>query len=348
MIDKILLGYEMGSGVPVEAKLHHLFISGITQHSGKTTGLESFISQAGLPALVFRTGRGELGFDKAHKILPYFRERTDWRFLEGLLSVHLREKTKIYRSNLMTVSRGADSLQTVWNRVRARLTGRNKARGWDLKMFTEIDQYFSEFMPSLGQVQFAPELKLENGLNVVDLEGQPVALQQMVIAASLERIMENMSGVIVVVPEAYKLIPIDRPSPVRLAAEVITREGMKIRNFLWLEPTVNRSRPGHSTQRGHLAVRKADPRPGEGEGGPDDPGQGGDGRRHPRPHSRTVLRCSVRREGAEDLRPARLARVACGGTDSKGRNIRTITSKATRVNHQCGPAGRERPANCHS
>jgi len=56
-----------------------------------------------------------------------------------------------------------------------------------------------------------------------------------VIAASLEYIMEKMSGVIVVVPEAYKLIPLDRPSPVRLAAEAITREGMKIKNFLWLD-----------------------------------------------------------------------------------------------------------------
>jgi len=235
MTDKILLGYEIGTGIPVEAKLHHLFISGVTQHSGKTTGLEAFINRAGLPALVFRTGRGELGFTNAHKIQPYFRERTDWRFLEGLLSVHLREKTKIYRSNLMTVSRGANNLQTVWDRIRRKLTGRERARGWDLKMFTELDQYFSEFMPSLGQVTFATELRLENGLNVVDLEGQPVALQQLVIAASLEYIMEKMSGVIVVVPEAYKLIPLDRPSPVRLAAEAITREGMKIKNFLWLD-----------------------------------------------------------------------------------------------------------------
>jgi hypothetical protein len=234
-VDKILLGYEMETGVAVEAKLHHLFISGVTQHSGKTTGLEAFIERAHLPALIFRTGRGELGFERAHRVLPYFRERTDWRFLEGLLSVHLREKTKIYRSNLMTVSRGANDLQTVWNRIRQKLTGRRKARGWDLKMFTELDQYFSEFMPSLGQVKFAKTLELQNGLNVVDLEGQNVALQQMVIAASLEYIMEKMSGVIVVVPEAYKLIPLDRPSPVRLAAEAITREGMKIKNFLWLD-----------------------------------------------------------------------------------------------------------------
>ena len=132
MTDKILLGYEIGSGTPVEAKLHHLFISGVTQHSGKTTGLEAFIDRAGLPALVFRTGRGELGFTNAHRIQPYFRERTDWRFLEGLLSVHLREKTKIYRSNLMTVSRGANNLQTVWDRIRRKLTGRDRARGWDL------------------------------------------------------------------------------------------------------------------------------------------------------------------------------------------------------------------------
>ncbi len=55
---KFLIGYEMGSGAPVEAEPHHLFISGVTQHSGKTTSLESFVNRAGMRTLVFRDRKG--------------------------------------------------------------------------------------------------------------------------------------------------------------------------------------------------------------------------------------------------------------------------------------------------
>lgn len=232
--NQFLIGFEVGSGEAVQAQLHHLFISGVTQHSGKTTSLEAFLSRAGQRALIFRCGRGEIGFDGAKHIRPYFRERTDWRFVEGLLSAHLQEKSKFYRSNIMRACRNAKGLGDIYNWIKDKLANAREG-SWDEKVYTELDQYFSEIIPTLGQIDFASSLELSEGLNMIDLEGVPVAVQQLIISSCADWIMEKMHGVILVVPEAWQMIPQDRGSPVKLAAENLIRQGAKLGNYLWLD-----------------------------------------------------------------------------------------------------------------
>jgi len=48
--ERILLGFEVGSGESVFLPLHHLAIFGMTQLSGKTTTLEALISRSDLKA----------------------------------------------------------------------------------------------------------------------------------------------------------------------------------------------------------------------------------------------------------------------------------------------------------
>jgi len=229
------VGFEVGTGEPVDAAFHHLFVSGLTQQSGKTTALEAFMSRMRpSTALVFRTGRGEIGFEDAHPTPPFFRERTDWQFVEGLLSAHLREKTKFYRGDVMRACRGASTLSDVAANVAARL---KKARDGSFveKILTELDQYFREVVPALRSVKFAPTLRLRPGANVVDLEDVPTAVQQLVVSACAERIMESMRDTVLVVPEAWEMIPEGRGSPVKLSVEAMIRKGAKIGNYCWLD-----------------------------------------------------------------------------------------------------------------
>src|SRR4029077_725039 len=69
--EKILLGYEVLTGSPVQMGPHHLVITGMTGESGKTTTIEALLSRGKLTALVFRTKRGELGFESAIRIPPF-------------------------------------------------------------------------------------------------------------------------------------------------------------------------------------------------------------------------------------------------------------------------------------
>ena len=65
---KFLIGYEIPSGEPVEAEMHHLFISGITRHSGKTTSLEAFLNRLPVDSGPFLP---------THEWIPPMREALD-------------------------------------------------------------------------------------------------------------------------------------------------------------------------------------------------------------------------------------------------------------------------------
>src|SRR5947209_8129237 len=96
-------------------KLHHLVITGMTGESGKTTTLEALLTRGKLTGLVFRTKRGELGFESGHAIQPFFSEEglTQWRALEGLLSAILQEKVNRepgVRGALIRLSNGTTGL----------------------------------------------------------------------------------------------------------------------------------------------------------------------------------------------------------------------------------------------
>src|SRR5437867_799864 len=97
----IHLGYEVGTGKPVEIPLGHLCVTGQTQLSGKTTTLEALIDRSKLTAISFVTKRGEGRFENSHRIPPFFRQRADWQFVAGLLEATLREKLKFQRPWIM-------------------------------------------------------------------------------------------------------------------------------------------------------------------------------------------------------------------------------------------------------
>ena len=183
---KFHVGFEIGSGSPVEAELHHLAIFGLTQKSGKTTALEAFIHRidGGAKVLVFRTGRGEIGFEGAAPHPVFFRERTDWQFVEGMISAHLQEKAKFYRGDIMRACRGAKSLEDVRRHIQTALN-KSKEGSFVEKIYTELDQYLAEILPELYSMKWADSLVLVAGAQVMDLEGVKPALQQLIISATL-------------------------------------------------------------------------------------------------------------------------------------------------------------------
>jgi hypothetical protein len=229
------IGFEVKSGREVVCEAQHLGITGLTQQSGKTTALEAFISRldATTCVIVFRTGRGEIGFDGARRIPPFFRERTDWQFVEGLIGAHLHEKTKFYRGDVMLAVRGAHSLSEVHANIRARLTKTKKE--WTQKVLVELDQYFNEIVPLLAEHVFALDVEVGRGVRVMDLEGMPIALQQLVIASTVDKVMEEHRDVLFVLPEARDFIPEGERTPAKLALERLIRRGAKLGNFLWVD-----------------------------------------------------------------------------------------------------------------
>ena len=88
---KILLGFEVGTGMEVNMNLHHTVITGMTQLSGKTTTLEAIIYRTKKRAIAFKTKRGESGYKNYREIQPFFEERADWQYVSTLLEAVMRE-----------------------------------------------------------------------------------------------------------------------------------------------------------------------------------------------------------------------------------------------------------------
>lgn len=85
-------------------------------------------------------------------------------------------------------------------------------------------------------MSFSSELALEPGtVHVMDLEDLKPSMQQLIIAATIDRVMEKLKNVIIVLPEARDFIPEDRRTPAKLSVENLIRKGAKLGNYLWCD-----------------------------------------------------------------------------------------------------------------
>lgn len=231
---QILLGYESGTGAPVHIPLHHLVVTGTTQLSGKTTTLEGLISRSGMTSIAFRTKRGEASFrlPDVHRHEPYFRERADWQYVQGLLEATMRERMRFERSWIIDAAKGARTLRDVLGNVVSEL---ETARGLSKSVLTTLKAYLEIVVPEIDAIRFARALDLKPGLNVMDLVGLRDEVQSLVIASTLEALHESATGVIVVIPEAWKFVPEGRGTPVKYPLEAIARQGAGIGVYIFLD-----------------------------------------------------------------------------------------------------------------
>ena len=236
MTDKILLGYEVGSGEPVFVPLHHLAIFGMTQLSGKTTTLEGLISRSELRAIAFITKRGEAGFTRYNLVTPYYKPRADWQFVEGLVNVALGEKVKYepgMRYGIMKVCKGHKDLKEI--QKAALELARESKREFMKAVYEKLAAYLEIVIPELEKWVFTDKLELSEGVNVMDLCGMRLETQHLVIASTIEYAFVNLDHVIVIIPEAWETIPQSKMTPVKWVAQQFIRKGAALGNYLWLD-----------------------------------------------------------------------------------------------------------------
>jgi len=229
------LGFEVGTGNPVEIPIRHMVVTGQSQEAGKTTTLEALISRSLLPAVAFITKRGEQSFSVGHRLQPYFRERADWQFVSSVLEATMRERLKFERAWIIRASKGAKTLADVRKNVKSLMF---TAKGLSADVYLTLDSYLEIVVPRVESIQFAKTLDLKPGLNILDLSDRerfPSELQALVMRSVLEAIYEQADGTITIIPEAWEFIPQGRGSPVKLSAVELIRKGAGLRNYVWLD-----------------------------------------------------------------------------------------------------------------
>jgi hypothetical protein len=228
----VRLGFEIGSGKPVDIPMHHLAVTGQTQLSGKTTTLEALVSRSGFSAIAFVTKRGEGSFTGGRPVKPYFRDRADWQFVSSVLEATLREKMRFERAWIMRACKGAKSLADVQENVRELMAG---AKGLNADVYMQLDSYLDIVVPQIDRLPYTDELELKPGINVMDLAAYTTELQALVIRSVIEWVYEEARSTLVIIPEAWEFIPQNRGSPVLLACESLIRKGGNLKNFVWLD-----------------------------------------------------------------------------------------------------------------
>lgn len=233
---KILLGYSIPDAQPVYVPLHHLAIFGMTQLSGKTTTLTALISRSQLKAIAFITKRGESGFPNANRIIPYYKPKTDWQFVEGLVNVALGERVKFepgMRWGIMQVCKNAHTLRDI--HAQAKKLASDTKKDFLKSVFEKLAAYLEIVMPELERWQFSSHLTLSQGISVMDLSEMKLETQQLVIASTIEYISRNLDHTIVVIPEAWESLPQQRMTPIKWVAQQFIRKGASVGNYMFLD-----------------------------------------------------------------------------------------------------------------
>lgn len=243
----IHLGYEVETGASVDIPLDHLAVTGRTQESGKTTTLQALITRSGLRALAFITKRGEKSFQNARRIPAYFKEKTDWRSVDAILSASVGEKLKWERSSIMWLcenhhgGRGKKTyqwpapktLKDVLSNCDVALE--NATSGFNKSIYTVLREYLRIVVPQVATVPATPGIDLQPGINVMDLRDYSFEMQALIIRSGIEWVTDREEKTITIIPEAWEFIPQDRSSPVLLACETLGRQGAGIQNYIWLD-----------------------------------------------------------------------------------------------------------------
>jgi len=235
---KVLLGFTVPEGKPFYIPIHHTVITGMTNLSGKTTTVEAILHRSKLKALVFLTKRGEKPFPDTYRIPPFYKERFDWEYVRGLLEAAMHERLKFETPWIIRICKKAHSLQEVRALLNKLLTEK-KLREFDKNIYTLLAAYLDKVLPTLTKAKhkFTDTLTLKKGINVMDLTEWYTneEVQMLVIQSCMEHILKHENNVIVALPEAWKMLPQSRNTPVKLYFEKFIREGAANGNYLIID-----------------------------------------------------------------------------------------------------------------
>lgn len=239
----IKLGYAVGTAEVVYITPSHMIVTGLTNKSGKTTTIESVSRRHKGKVLIFRTKHGEKTFLEGRQILPYFEDKTDWRYIQSLIEAITRQKmSRIEQSKIIQLCKkaGTNSLLGFKEKVdekMAELDKKSKTSSYDYSMLTNIQAYLEEVVPILKEITFASSLTLENGINICDLEqyDEHPEVQAIIIGSMLKKVRYTQTDTIVVLPESWKFIPQKTGSPCKAVITEFVRQGATDRNFLWFD-----------------------------------------------------------------------------------------------------------------
>jgi hypothetical protein len=239
-LKSILLGFQVGTGEPVHIDPDHLIVTGQTRVAGKTETLNALVYRSRRRAIAFRTKRGEMTFDAAGTLKPFYREPRksnsrfiDRRYVKSILEASESRGLNFEEAWIIRACEGARTLRDVYDNI-VRLQ-REARRGIDENQYLKLRRYFEDILPQLEEREYATTISLVQGINVMDLEMLSHEMKCLVMERTIAYVMERMRDVIVLLPEGWKYVPEKTTTPVKAAAIAMGREGASLGNHVWVD-----------------------------------------------------------------------------------------------------------------
>lgn len=237
-METIRIGFEVDTGDEVRIPIGHAIWTGVSQNSGKTTGIETVSKRSGKNTIAFITKIGEESFQNDNKIKPFYRERSDWEFIRGLIEsmekIRIRgpEQAKIIQ---LTRQSGGNSLLEFKKKLDEKLLNTKSMTALDI--YTNLHAYLEKIIPKIYEMDYSKELSLSDGVNVIDLEkfSMDAEIQGLIIASVLDEVLTRKSNTIVAIPELWKFSPQERGTPCKHSIESFARQGAANGNYLFLD-----------------------------------------------------------------------------------------------------------------
>lgn len=228
----IRIGFEKGTGKPVDIGVHHTVFSGITR-SGKSETVHACISRVeGLRFLIFDVKRPRdyagIGVD----VPIYVEEKTDPLMLKRLLESQSHLRLKFEFPELIKVCKRRDTYQSILNEINQNLE--KKIHPIKESKLLVLQHLLNRLVRELEKTPIVDRLELKGDVNVMNLSEVSVELQQLAVYSALKWVLEKERGLVVVLDEAHRFVP---QAGSNASKEMVTRyikEGGAKGLWLWI------------------------------------------------------------------------------------------------------------------
>lgn len=230
------LGYEVKTGNVVDVPVTHAVISALTG-GGKTEAILRLMKEAeaaGYTILALDVKAKPRDFEGAgREIRPIIRESTEpllvLRMLEAVAGASLFSKF----STLLDACMDTKNLQEVKQNLDAIYTNK---KAWvrkrdDAKVLSYL---LGKLLDQIKEGDYAGELQLGPGINVMNISNLPQGVQQLVVDSVFRRLLVGKwKRVILILEEAINFIPQAEATQFETSARKFIREGRSAELFLW-------------------------------------------------------------------------------------------------------------------
>lgn len=222
----------------VSIPLHHSFTCSITG-AGKSVTERTLISRTEAKFLIIdcKTPRDYEGLGPDIPI--FIDDRSDPLMIKRLLESSSRLWLRKEFPELIELCKVGKTWEGVLEATREKMKWKHPKTGRGVHPVVKekllvLEHLLGRLIDEMKSIKIVDALKLPHKINVVDIHGLSLGLQQLIVHSVLTKVLKEFTKVVVVIDEAHRFVPERKPSAARDAVTLLIQEGRAKNDFVWM------------------------------------------------------------------------------------------------------------------